>query len=78
MASKKITASNIEKLIELVRANPAIYDVQLKEHKDSVLLRNIWESIAAATGVEGMDGKFMTLPSSIRLTFMFSNNLPTR
>ena len=64
MASKKITASNIEKMIELVRVNPAIYDVKLKEHKDSVLLKNIWESISAAMGVEGMDGKFMVLPSS--------------
>ena len=47
-----------EKLIELVRNRPPIYNCRLAEHKDVQLQKNLWKAIADQMEVEGMTGKF--------------------
>ena len=52
MGKTKHSFSDSEKLIELVRAHPAIYDCTLRSHRDSVYLQNAWKAIAAKMGLE--------------------------
>ena len=37
----------LEKLIELVRQNPSVYDTSRLDYRDKIKNANIWESIAA-------------------------------
>jgi len=52
----KVTDTIIEQLIVLVQRNPCLYDVRRKEHKDAILISNVWVSIAAVMGAEEMNG----------------------
>ncbi|XP_038059147.1 transcription factor Adf-1-like [Patiria miniata] len=47
----------MEKLFELVRKNPPLYDASDSRHKDAVLIANIWDKIADSMGVDGTDGQ---------------------
>ena len=38
----------LEKLINLVEEHPALYNTLIKEYKVSILIGNIWDSIAEA------------------------------
>ena len=49
---RKLSTEESEKLIELVRINPAIYNATLADHKDSHMLNNIWISIAKSMGTD--------------------------
>ena len=47
MPRNYIEDSTLERLIELVRKNPPIYDTSSKEHKDAIRTTNFWDSIAS-------------------------------
>ena len=49
--------NTVEKLVELVRDNPVLYNVSLPEHRDPLFVRNVWSSIAEAMGDRCIDGK---------------------
>ena len=58
MAASIARREQNEKLVELVRKVPAIYDASLEQHKDAGYnVFNAWESITREMGVEGMNGK---------------------
>jgi len=58
MAPKKTsTAAISERIIELVRDNPAIYDATRPEHRDAVMMANIWKSITKDVG-PGVTGEY--------------------
>ena len=40
----------MERLIELVREEPVIYDVNLVGHSDQNLISNSWENVEGLTG----------------------------
>lgn len=50
-----------EKLVELVRSNPFIYDATSPYHKDTIMLANTWKSIAAELNIPGLSGTCRTL-----------------
>ena len=43
-------------MIEMVRDNPPIYVASHKDHKDVILIHNLWKSISAAIRYKTMDG----------------------
>ncbi|GFR64357.1 hypothetical protein ElyMa_003630000 [Elysia marginata] len=45
-----------EKLINLVKERPALYDCQLSEYTDAQLRKNLWENIADELGEHDMNG----------------------
>ena len=47
----------MEKLIELVRQNPGLYDQSLSMYKDNVWTQNTWKKIADHLGLDDVDGK---------------------
>ena len=53
----KIQTSEMEKLTELVRDNPLLYDPTLPDYRDAIKVSNAWDSISRMLGVEGMNGK---------------------
>ena len=57
MPSSKVSVEDTEKLIELVRQHPLLYDASCPEHKDAQRMRNVWQSIANVMGREKMGGK---------------------
>ena len=50
-----------EKLIDLVRERPSLYNCQLTEYKDHQLQKNAWKIIAEEMGLEDMTGMFKLL-----------------
>ena len=44
---------DIEKLIDLVRHNPCLYDPKNPQYKDAIQTRNIWNSIGKALKITG-------------------------
>lgn len=48
----KLSPLESEKLIELVRINPVLYDARSSDHKDVQLIHNTWASIADSMGKE--------------------------
>ncbi|XP_064617230.1 uncharacterized protein LOC135481321 [Liolophura sinensis] len=67
----KIVNSILEKLIELVRQNPPLYDVSRKDYKDALKNTNIWASIAATLQEHGLIGDFRkTRWRTLRDTFV--------
>ena len=44
---------NLELLIQLIKENPPIYNMKLKEYKDRILKEKIWNDIAKNIGVQG-------------------------
>lgn len=61
MPKRKTTTEMLEKLVELVRQNPVLYDPKLPGHKDAVRLSNIWKSIATAMEDPEMTGTYVGL-----------------
>lgn len=48
----------VENLVELVRANPVLYDATLSEYKrDAQSVQTVWTSIAEAMGRRDVDGE---------------------
>jgi hypothetical protein len=56
-AGKGLQKDTGERLVELVRQNPCLYDVTMSDYKDSQMAQNIWDSISVALGKPNMDGK---------------------
>ncbi|GFO38202.1 transcription factor adf-1 [Plakobranchus ocellatus] len=52
----KFSQAVYEKLIELVRERPSPYDCKLREHKDQVLQKNLWKTIADLMGDKDITG----------------------
>ena len=52
-----LSVVNTEKLVELVRKHPLLYDPTCHEHKDSQRVHNLWNSIAKVMHFDKMDGK---------------------
>jgi hypothetical protein len=46
----------IEKLVELVRVNPVLYDLGHKDYLNTTSKVNTWRSIAEAMGIAEIDG----------------------
>ena len=46
MPKSKVSEETKEKLIELVRQHPPLFDAKCPEHKDAQWTENIWRSIA--------------------------------
>ncbi|GFR83512.1 hypothetical protein ElyMa_005977000 [Elysia marginata] len=69
----KFPHKTYEKLIDLVRERPALYNCQLTEYKDHQLQKNIWKNIAEEMGLEDMTdvstsvGEPRSLPDHRRL-----------
>ena len=53
----KIHTSEMEKLIELVRDHPLLYDPTLADYRDAIKVTNAWNSISRILDVVGMNGK---------------------
>lgn len=60
MPRSKVSVETTEKLIELVREHPQLYDASCAEHKDAQRLSNMWQSIAIIMGVKTMTSPFFT------------------
>jgi len=46
-----------EKIINLVRDHPEIYNQRMKEYKDKDIASNIWKRIANEMSIDGVSGK---------------------
>ena len=55
----KFSQEKYEKLIELVRQRPALYNCQLRQYKDQQLHRNMWRTIAHEMGETELTGGFI-------------------
>ena len=55
---RTISDDVIEKLIELVRENPCIFDQSLPEYRDALFIKNVWDSIAEKLDYNDYEGKF--------------------
>ena len=47
-----VNRAELEKLVELVREKRCIYDCTDPQHRDAILINNIWESIAEEMGCD--------------------------
>ena len=67
--------STMEKVVELVRQNPGLYDLKSKEYRDSVWSNNCWKKIAANINEEGVTGKVFIRPwpSSLDLAYGYAS-----
>jgi hypothetical protein len=59
MKSKLNDQNNCEKLIELIRENPVLYDCSRKEYKDADIVTNTWKSIISRLEIPGLTGKII-------------------
>ena len=50
--------SEMEKLIELVRDHPLLYDPTVADYRDAIKVSNAWDSISRILDVVGMNGKY--------------------
>ena len=57
MPRTKSSNREIEKLIELVRRNPFLYDTSKDDHKDKQKVENAWSSIAKTMDKDDATGK---------------------
>ena len=57
----KMSFSQTEKFINLIRDHPPIYDPSLKKHHDRVLLGNLWNKIAKKMDITSFTGKTFLL-----------------
>ena len=57
MAKLVLTTEETEKLIDLVRENPGLYDQGLPEYKDAIYQRNCWVKLATQLGYDASYGK---------------------
>ena len=62
----KTPSETLEKLFELVRANPCLYDCTLPDHKDAVKISNIWQSIAKKLDIPDMTGMYRPITDVAR------------
>ena len=60
MPKSKISTEKTERLIELVREHPHLYNPRLPEHRDAQFIYNTWGSIARILAVEKFCGKYFT------------------
>ncbi|KAL8595200.1 hypothetical protein ACOMHN_043353 [Nucella lapillus] len=57
MAGKKnVSLQEKEKLISIIKEQPAVYDATLPEYKDAQFQENIWLSVAEAMGRDDISG----------------------
>ena len=63
--------SEIEKMIELVRLNPVLYDLGHKDYLNSAMKANTWRSIAEAIGVIEVDGTSVYYYSNTPIVIVF-------
>ena len=54
----KFSHKTYEKLLDLVRERPALYNCQLTEYTAHQLQKNTWKNIAEEMGLEDMTGMF--------------------
>jgi len=47
----------VNKIINLARDHPEIYNQRIKEYKDKEIASNIWKSIANEMSIDGVSGK---------------------
>ena len=52
-----VTNSELEKLIELVKNSPPLYDVTMAEYKDAAHTENLWLNVAEKMQREDISGK---------------------
>ena len=68
MAKHVVSVEELEKLIEVVRGQPCLYDPRNPQHKDADKLKNVWESISKIMGREDLDGQYqLKHPSLVTL-----------
>jgi hypothetical protein len=51
-----ISKNNTEKLIEIVRENPELCDASLSDYKDTLVIKNIWSSVAKEMKIQDLTG----------------------
>jgi len=51
-----LTKETTEKLIEIVRDNPALYNASLPEYKDASIVKNLWISVTKEMKIDGLTG----------------------
>ena len=56
MKGKLSTVQISEKIIEMVRQHPVLYDQRLQEYRDVNIAGNLWASIAASLQMDGISG----------------------
>ena len=54
---RRLTYEETERLINLIRENPSLYDQTKKEYHDRVLINNLYTQIATKMNIEGLTGK---------------------
>lgn len=52
----KLSKETTEKMIELIRQNPFIFDPANRDHRDQRMTVNFWTSIAEELNVPGLRG----------------------
>ena len=70
MGRNKYSNDSHEKLIELVRANPIIYDQSQKLYRDILVLKNIWNKISVEMG-ENQNGMYNYVPSFLSVVIPY-------
>ncbi|KAL8602271.1 hypothetical protein ACOMHN_022784 [Nucella lapillus] len=59
MAGKKnVSLQEKEKLISIIKEQPAVYNATLPEYKDAQFQENIWLSVAEAMGRDDISGEY--------------------
>ena len=55
---KRLDDETVEKLVEIVRGLPYIYDASDGDHMDAQKISNTWASIAEKMNISTIEGKF--------------------
>ena len=58
-----LSTEEVEKLIELVRRHPCLYDPRSADHKDAQKMVNTWTSVSQIMEKEGMGGEYKLFQS---------------
>ena len=68
-----IFPKELERLTELVRGHPCLYNARLPDHKDAQLCTNILQSIATVMGRDDLGGEFPeACYTSISIAYAYS------